>query len=301
MDDDPAQARHLAKALRQMGHTPTMAHDWTSAIRLFKTGETVDLVLMDAVMPVVDGFKLTQMLRKRSRVFVPIVFVTALADERSRRMGVGSGADDVLAKPVETFELKMRVAAMLRIRKLAMELEARHARLAELAHSDALTGLHNRRAFDERLAGELERAERYARPLGLMVIDVDRFKRVNDDLGHAVGDALLRRLGKLLSEQVRAPDSAFRYGGEEFVVLTPETDAHGASRLAERLRTAFPAASAETEAGRQTISLGVAASDALPSPVTTESLFRAADEALYRAKESGRDRVEVAKAYRLTG
>lgn len=292
VDDDITSARYLEAQLRDDGHEVDLAHTWTDAIRKFGHG-AFDLVMMDAVMPTVDGFKLTKMLRKRAHSYVPVVFVTSLDNQRARERGLAAGADDMLSKPVDDLELRMRVAAMLRIRRLTTELEQRHAKLAQLAHSDALTGLGNRRSFDEQLDEELRRATRYHRPVSLIVADIDRFKLVNDNQGHAVGDELLRCLGELLSREVRAPDSAFRYGGEEFVILTPETKAEGASRLAERLRLAFAEASPRTSAGAQTISMGVADTEMVEDTEDAAALFELADQALYRAKVLGRNRVEV--------
>lgn len=292
VDDDPASARFLAEQLESFGHTVSVAHTWTDAIRQFGHGEH-DLIMMDAVMPTVDGFKLTKILRRRSSGYVPVVFVTSLDNQRARERGLAAGADDMLSKPVDDLELRMRVTAMLRIRGLTAELEAKHARLAALAHSDALTGLGNRRSFDQQLAEELRRAARYNRRVGIIVADIDKFKLVNDNLGHAVGDELLRCLGGLLDREVRAPDSAFRYGGEEFVIITPETDAAGAANLADRLRRAFTVAARTTSAGAQSISMGVADSEMLEDPEDGGRLFELADQALYRAKVLGRDRVEI--------
>jgi len=296
VDDDISSARYLANQLGADGPEVELAHTWTDAIRKFGHG-AFDLVMMDAVMPTVDGFKLTQMLRRRANTYVPVVFVTGLDNQRARERGLAAGADDMLSKPVDDLELRMRVTAMLRIRGLTTELEARHARLAQLAHSDALTGLGNRRSFDVQLEEELGRAARYHRPVSLIVADIDRFKLVNDNLGHAVGDELLRCLGELLGREVRAPDSAFRYGGEEFVLLAPETKSAGAARLAERVRAAFAEVSKATSAGAQTISMGVADTELIDDSEDAAALFELADQALYRAKVLGRNRVEVSDGH----
>ena len=168
-------------------------------------------------------------------------------------------------------------------------LEAQNAKLEQLATTDALTGVWNRRKFNELVAAEVARAQRYQQPLSLALADVDHFKRVNDTYGHDVGDAVLRELADVLREQVREVDSVARWGGEEFVVLCPGVRTAGCREFAERLRAVvagrvFPAV------GRVTVSLGVTAHARGDTP---DALFTRADAALYAAKESGRDRVEV--------
>ena len=292
VDDDPTCAASLAGQVEHLGHAVTIASSWTEAVRTFDR-ESFDLVLMDAVMPGVDGFKLTHMLRGRSTSYVPILFVTGLGDTRSRERGIHAGADDFLAKPVDDFELRVRLTAMLRIRRLTMDLEAKGKALEEMAHIDELTGIGNRRRFENRLSVELSRARRYEHPLSLLVCDIDHFKLVNDRFGHAVGDEVLQFFGDLLGRQLRGPDVAFRYGGEEFVVLTPETKSAGAKLLADRLREVFEQDSSTTTAGRRTISIGVSGTDLLGPEVAASQLFETADKALYRAKQSGRNRVCV--------
>ncbi|MFH1538681.1 MAG: diguanylate cyclase [bacterium] len=168
-------------------------------------------------------------------------------------------------------------------------------RLEEMADTDALTGIFNRRHFQHALERELRRAERYGRPLGLIMMDIDHFKDLNDEYGHPAGDAVLKELARVVSEAVRNIDVFARYGGEEFAVVLPETSLIGSAEVAERLRrkvedNLFPISEKETV--QISISLGVGA---YPAAKDTEALIRAADEALYRAKEAGRNRVEKAE------
>ncbi|MGH1344204.1 MAG: GGDEF domain-containing response regulator [Nannocystales bacterium] len=291
VDDDATSAGLLCEAVEAFGMTAASATDWIDALRKHKTIRP-DVVLMDAMMPTVDGYKLTKILRQRSEAYLPVVFVTTLGGQASRRRAFESGADDVLHKPVDSFELRLRMASMLRIRHLATELMAGQLALAELAHRDQLTGLPNRRAYVKRSAEELERANRFGHPLGLLVIDVDHFKRVNDAFGHVAGDRVLASLGGLLGRAVRRPDSAYRYGGEEFVVLVPESPIDSLLTLAEQLRIEFSTLQ-DSEAGAQTLSIGVAVGEPGAQSVESPALFEAADRAVYRAKASGRNRVEV--------
>ncbi len=291
IDDEATSANTVAEIIASLGYRVTVATSWTEALRGFHAGD-VDLVLMDAVMPGVDGFKLTQLLRSRTGAYVPILFLTGLADAAAREQGIAVGADDFLTKPVDIFELRVRLKAMLRIRRLTQELELQKLKLAHLAHIDGLTGISNRRTLDERLPQVLEKATRTGQCLSVLVIDVDHFKRINDTLGHAVGDQVLRFIGRLLGELTRGSDLPFRYGGEEFVILAPETNAHQGSLLAERIRKAFELRSGgATQAGAQTLSIGLASSDMFPYPLDASQMLGSADGALYRAKATGRNRV----------
>jgi PleD family two-component response regulator len=209
VDDDPLGAERVRLLIEAQGHRVLVAHSWSEALQTFMTRE-IDLVLMDAVMPTVDGFKLTRIFRERARLYVPIVFLTGLTDERARRRSVEAGADDMLAKPVDEVELSVRLIAMLRIRRLVRALADKSQVLADLARLDALTGLLNRRMLDEHLPKEVQRAQRYGRSLSLLMIDVDHFKRVNETYGHAVGDQVLSCLGRLLLDDIRVSDRAYR-------------------------------------------------------------------------------------------
>jgi len=190
------------------------------------------------------------------------------------------------------------VKAAVEAIKRAQDLETTRAdnrRLAELATTDPLTRLLNRRALVERLSREVDRAKRYESQLSLLLLDVDHFKSINDSCGHLVGDGVLRQIGSLIEASVRTVDIAARYGGEEFVILLPETSQEGGVIFAERLRESvehYPFDAAGDEPLHLTASIGVAT---FPSPRvdSTEDLFARADEALYRAKSSGRNQVRT--------
>jgi len=299
VDDDRIGSGRVAALLGELGHTPRVAHTWTEALRIFGS-ECIDLILMDAVMPNVDGFKLTRMLRAQATSYVPILFVTGLSDQEAKERGIASGADDFLTKPVDSLELRMRLTAMLRIRRLTQALEDQTRTLDRIAHVDALTGLFNRRSLEERLPIELERSNRYRRPVAVVMADLDHFKRVNDLHGHEGGDRILLLIGRLMRESLRGADMGFRYGGEELLIIAPETESSRASELAERLRHAFEKATAEEGGiGRQTLSCGVSGTDQFEVPVTPSELVRAADCALYQAKRTGRNRVVLFEATQL--
>ncbi|WP_181233511.1 GGDEF domain-containing protein [Enhygromyxa salina] len=292
VDDDPTAATATSSLLLELGYAVTVAHGWTDALRAFDPGST-DLVLMDAVMPNVDGLKLTRLLREQSASYVPMVFLTGLTSKEVREQCINAGADDFLTKPVDRLELRVRLKAMLRIRALTKALEVKSREFEHAARTDSLTGVGNRRVFDERIAVEISRATRHHRPLALLMFDLDRFKAVNDQFGHMAGDQLLALFGQVLRDQLRVTDVPCRYGGEEFMIIAPETTADQARVLAERVRREFARSTVDGPAGPQTVSVGIAGTDMIDAPPDRETLVLAADAALYQAKGRGRDRVEV--------
>lgn len=291
VDDDPTHGEEVARTVAELGYHVTVTATWTQALRAFRA-QIIDLVLMDAMMPTVDGFKLTRILRGYTDSYVPILFLTGLADANSREQCVSAGADDFLSKPVDPLELKVRLKAMLRIRQLTWALEEQSRQLETLAHNDPLTGIANRRSFAKRIDEELERARRTGGALSLLMLDIDHFKRVNDTFGHAIGDDVLSYFGDLLERTSRGCDVPFRLGGEEFAILAPDSDEAAAEVLAERVRETFETQSEDaTAAGRLTVSIGIASTAGMPVGVTAAQLTEAADRTLYAAKRKGRNRV----------
>ena len=286
VEDDPAEADVVAAAVFALGFEAVIALNWTEALRYFD--DSIDLVLMDAVMPEVDGFKLTKMLRERARTYTPILFLTALGDASAKELGMSVGADDFLTKPLDVFELRVRMSAMLRIRRLTQELEAERHSYQRLAHIDTLTGIPNRRSYDERVATEIGISSRNEQPFSLLLVDIDHFKAINDECGHSVGDEILVFTGQLLRDVTRQSDWAFRHGGEEFAILARATAARGAMILAERIRSAFENLSKQTSAGPRTCSIGVATYEHADEE-SAEELFARADARLYAAKQAGRN------------
>jgi two-component system chemotaxis response regulator CheY len=253
------------------------------------------LVLLDVLLGDMDGFAVIEEIRRQPGPFVPIILITGIDDPAARARAIETGADEVLHKPIHPFELRLRLRAMLRFQHLAGELHQANRRLRLLARTDELTGLRNRRGLRVALLRELRRAERYERDLSLIALDVDRFKQVNDRYGHAVGDRVLQGVARALQIGVRQVDVVARTGGEEFVVVAPETPLADALQVAERLRALV--AAFELPVGDQlvrvTLSAGVA-SCRTSGLSELEPLLQVADAALYRAKAEGRNRVEAA-------
>jgi diguanylate cyclase (GGDEF)-like protein len=293
--DDSALVRTIVRrTLEQGGHSVEEASDGASALRLLEAAP-FDVVISDLSMPGLDGFAVLSAVKERGLSTEVIILTGARAnDMRSAIRALRLGAHDYLTKPpASADEILLAVERALDTQRL-QEANRRLVRELEmLSRTDGLTGLLNRRAFDESLLREVARARRYGVPLSVVLFDLDHFKRINDTYGHAGGDEVLRIFAAQASHQFREADTLYRYGGEEFVALLPHTDVNGARQAAERLCRTLRAVAIHSGAVviRATCSAGVAelaASDADPT-----SLLRRADAALYAAKAKGRDRVEA--------
>ncbi len=269
-----------------------------SAARLFETHQSApyDVVLLDVMMAGLDGVSACRIFKARSEGFVPVILVTARDAPEARVEGLRAGADDYVPKPFVDEEVLARVASMLRIKQAYEQVRASRDRFAELAMVDALTGLFNVRYLEQRLREEWKRAERQHEPLALAMLDLDRFKAINDRYGHEAGNDALREVSARIAASVRETDVVARYGGEEFVVLLPSTRAGGALVVAERIRSAV--ASRRVGVGGVELEITVSVGVGLyPSRgvTTRDALVASADHALYRAKDEGRNRTCVAQ------
>ncbi len=293
-DDDRVTREYVAGLLRANGMKVEMAENGKAAVdRVGKGG--VDIVLLDVLMPGLSGIDCCRLIKTMTvDNFVPIILVTAKSDPDSRVEGLRIGADDYVAKPFDERELLARVTNMLRIKKMHDDVNDARSRLERLAVRDELTGLYNYRYLHTRLVEEFKRAERFRDPLACAMVDIDHFKRFNDDHGHVVGDAVLAEVAKRLRGAVREIDVVARYGGEEFLLVLPSTHFAGALTVADRVWRSV----GETPSrlgGKDfnvTVSVGVAL---YPSRdvKTKDQLVKAADRALYQAKNDGRNRICV--------
>jgi diguanylate cyclase (GGDEF)-like protein len=296
--DDSAAARGQIRAALEASRCAREVLEADDGLAAFKLALTrrPDLIVCDLVMPRFDGLKLLALCASNHELAsVPIIMLTAERDGDRKADMLDKGASDYVTKPFHEKELVARVRAHLRLKLAQDELRELSARFEALSNTDPLTGLHNRRHLDEVLGREVARSARYPSPLAVMMIDLDHFKRINDTYGHPMGDEVIRGLARVAKSSVRAVDFVARYGGEEIVVVLPETDATGAAIVAERLRAAFAA----TEHGldgvvvRNTASIGIACHRSAGDGTSPATLLARADEALYAAKAAGRNRVEV--------
>jgi two-component system, cell cycle response regulator len=286
--EDDEDARMLLTELLRPRYDVDAVGDGETALK--RAAElNPDLVLLDLFLPGMDGFGALTGLRRNSRTAdTPVIFLSAQGDAETKSQGLSLGAADYLAKPFSEQELMARVDRTLK-------LTAQKEHFRALAQTDGLTGLPNFRSFHARLEEEVSRAHRYGHPLACAMVDLDGLKEINDKLGHAAGNRAIVALADAVREELRDTDFAARYGGDEFVVLLPQTNEVQGAQFAERLRRRLVEVS--QDAGLPVRgSIGVAAvnADELDSADAAEDLLRRADEALYRAKRSGRDRVEVA-------
>jgi diguanylate cyclase (GGDEF)-like protein len=267
------------------------AEDGLQGLKLMLS-EPVDVVLCDLELPGLDGEKLLRMRSAARGAEVPFLFLSAVTDYDRRARLLRGGASDSICKPFHPADLMARLELHLKIVRLQRELMSKNKLLEQLSTTDALTGLRNRRYLAEVLSVEFLRAKRYQTPLAVVMADLDHFKTVNDRFGHATGDSVLEAVGALLKRRLRGSDHGGRYGGEEFLMVLANADADGARVFAERLRQEVESTEIAAESGasvRVTLSLGIAALG--PEHQTPGDLVAQADEALYRAKQAGRNRV----------
>ena len=280
VEDDANVSLMLSRQLERGGYVVKTAACLAEARRLLR--EPWDLAILDRNLPDGDGIDLCRELRAADP-HAYIVMLTAANTDAQKLEGFACGADDYITKPAQIDELMARIRAGLRIVALQKQ-------LLELSQTDPLTSLRNRRAFDEHMAEAFEHARRYERPLSLAIVDVDHFKLINDTHGHDSGDAVLRSVAKIIHSGIRQSDFAARVGGEEFAILLPETALFEALQFGEKVRSAI---AAEPVGGHEVrVSIGIASFPHSQVP-TQADLFRAADQALYRAKMNGRNRVEI--------
>jgi len=292
VEDELIFRRMVKKYLHEAGYDVSEAEDGLAAWELFQQ-EPFQLVITDWMMPGLNGPELIQNIRTSGqKSYTYIIMLTAMDDKDNIVIGLESGADEYLTKPFNSRELIARVASGMRILRLEEELmQARH-QMETLAMHDGLTGLLNRRAIEEFTEAEFNMAGRKERPLSVILIDIDHFKNVNDQFGHKFGDHALQHVAKILTEDLRTYDRIGRWGGEEFILILPETQLRDAATVAERVRIRTAATQISLENGESFsihISLGAACtSSQFPS---LAKLIDAADQALYQAKQTGRNRV----------
>jgi two-component system cell cycle response regulator len=279
VDDELTILESLSRIMMHAGYECLVARDAEEALALMEV-HPVDVVISDMRMPGRDGMELLAEIRARHKD-VDVIMMTGFDSRDAFSQVIEAGAADFIAKPFHQDELLAKLKRIIRERELKAE-------LLYLSIHDALTGLFNRRYLYQKLQEEVERAKRQRRHLALIILDVDHFKDYNDSHGHLDGDQVLVALGQIINSSIRQNvDTAYRYGGDEFAVLLIETDLGQARKVAERIRDSFES----RQIDHCTLSLGVAGLDLDSEGM--EELIRKADEAMYRAKRGGGNKVET--------
>ena len=312
VDDQPIIAEGIRRMLED--ESDIIFHYCDDPNQAIKMAAEIDatIILQDLVMPDIDGMTLVRFYRANLDTRnIPIIVLSSKEDPQIKSDAFTNGANDYLVKLPDKIELLARIRAHSRsyltqlerdaafhaLREMQKQLEESNRELQRISALDGLTGLANRRHFDQQLEKEWRRAQRANLPLSLILIDIDHFKPYNDTYGHLAGDECLQQVAQALKKSIVRPgDLVARYGGEEFVVILPETKVEGACVVAENLRKNIAALarahSASETSEHVSISLGVAQADFASMP-TLEDLIEQADKGLYEAKESGRNRYEV--------
>jgi two-component system, cell cycle response regulator len=295
-DDDGIMRRALTKMLQSLGYEVLLAQDGNHAWQLLQKPDAPYLVILDWMMPGMDGVAVCSKLRTLEKDISPyVILLTAMDNKTDLVKGFNAGADDYVAKPFYPDELFVRIRAGERIINLQMESLAARDALRKQATYDFLTGLRNRAAILNELQRECEKSPRLNIPVSVVMVDVDHFKQVNDTYGHPAGDKVLAEVAKRMASAVRTYEAIGRYGGEEFVIVLTGCDLDGAGIMAERVRCSVAARECDVRGTKipVSVSLGVSSSSQIVQ-ATPKILTEMADSALYRAKQAGRNRVELA-------
>lgn len=294
VDDNPRQVQRLCHALERE-HRPVSFHDTAQSGPVNQA--ILELIIVSLSMKMMDPLKFVATIRGQelSR-HIPVLVVADDGDQRRAMRALELGASDIITRPVDLDELGARVRTLVRRKRYLASLRARLDHSFEAAVTDQLTGLHNRRYMINHLRPLLQRAAFGGAPVSILIGDVDHFKKINDAFGHDAGDEVLQEFARRLRIEFRPTDLVCRYGGEEFVVVMPETGIEKASEIAERVRRVIASVPFKIRKGQDnidvTLSLGVAVSSV--DDQNEETLIKRADEALYRAKSEGRNRVALA-------
>jgi len=290
VDDDRSVSATINEYIRTAGYTSQLASSAEEALDLIKKSK-FHVIITDIILPGMGGLELTKVIKKNNGA--DVIVVTGYSDDYSYEEAINNGASDFVIKPVRLEELMLRLRRVLNERQLTEERIRMMEKLQKLAITDGLTKLYNSRSFYSQLELEVDRFNRYRHPLSLLLLDIDNFKLYNDAYGHLEGDKILVRFSQIIKSCLRANDSAYRYGGEEFTVILPETGGERAKTVAQRIRKSLEAEKFKPQPDKDvkiTISIGV--TQYFPKEELS-SFIQRADKAMYLSKQSGRNRVSV--------
>jgi two-component system, cell cycle response regulator len=304
-EDDPLFRRILERWFERWDYRVTAVENGLDAWEVLQREDAPQLAVLDWMMPGIEGIELCRRIRSRDQgPYRYVLLLTAKDDKQDVVAGLEAGADDYLTKPFDVDELRARVRTGKRILDLQAALIHAQDDLQSAAAHDSLTGLWNRGATLDLLRREVFRRQRTGDALGVIMADIDSFKKINDTHGHLIGDVVLQEVTRRLAVTVRPYDAVGRYGGEEFLIVLPACNAPNLVVAAERLRHCIAEQPIETSVGQipVTLSLGLASVEQGEKETPDcETLLRHADEALYAAKARGRNRVETAAVSRAAG
>lgn len=288
VDDEVGVRDSMQEFIEMAGFKPAIASSAEEAIELIQSN-SIQVVITDIMLPGMGGLELTRLIKKKYDS--DVIVMTGYSGDYSYEEAINMGASDFVIKPVRLEELLLRLKRVLKERDLTQERVRMMKKLQKLAITDGLTKLHNSRSFYSQIEVEVDRFNRYKHPLSLLLLDIDHFKHYNDAFGHLEGDKVLVRISQIIRSCLRKLDTAYRYGGEEFTVILPETTSEEARNVAERIRKAVKAEKFDPETENDitiTISIGVTQY----SPEEELSAFiQRADKAMYSSKQNGRNKV----------
>jgi two-component system cell cycle response regulator len=301
-EDSAIYRRLIETHLNDWGFEFQCVRDGKEAWKLLSQKNAPRLALLDWVLPEIDGVELCRRLRSRpdDEAYTYTILLTAKNRKAEMLEAMNAGADDFLAKPIDPLELKARLLVGKRIVDLQQKLVSANSALQFVASHDFLTGAWNRSEIVAFMQRELARARRDATPVGIVLVDVDHFKKVNDDLGHETGDIVLKEVTERLTCSLREYDGVGRYGGEEFLLVIPGCDLATTVRRANQIRELVSKKPIVTPHGSVNVTVSMGATTA-QSSTNSELLLREADSALYQAKRNGRNRLEQATATSAAG
>lgn len=296
-DDDPVIRKQLEISLAKHGFDTIECADGLEAWEHLQAADAPNLIILDRSMPGLQGLELCAKVRKLDREPKPyIIILTAQNDVKDVIAGLDSGADDYITKPFYPHELVARLKVGIRALELQKELLETRNQLKKEASHDYLTGILNRRAAMDSFQQELKRNQRLKNPLSVALLDLDYFKKVNDDYGHLAGDEVLCETAKRVASALRPYDIFGRYGGEEFLLILPECNGDDAQLICQRVRALICDKSMRTSSGDISISLSVGLCvSSGQGQYSVEEMVQQADHALYQAKETGRNCVRSVK------
>jgi diguanylate cyclase (GGDEF)-like protein len=288
VDDDAAIRDSMLEFITRSGYNAQTVSSAEEAIELIKSTR-VDLVITDIILPGKNGLQLTDLIKQNYDI--DIIVMTGYSENYSYEEAINKGASDLVFKPLRFEELILRLKRVLKERRLTKDRNRILSKLENLAITDGLTKLYNLRHFYNQLEIEIDRSNRYGHPLALLLLDIDNFKSYNDTYGHLEGDKVLVRLGQIIKSCLRTMDCAYRYGGEEFTIILPETTGEEAKNVAHRIKTSVQIENFFPEGGdivSLTISIGVT-EYFRKEPLTT--FIQRADRAMYNSKAKGRNAI----------